>query len=192
MSIFGDYGAPQFGLTDCKVATYNATNSYGTAVDVPSIQMMGVWGRIVSAILEGDDRETAVASRAVGGRADLRWGGITVEALEVLLGSTATSSVGTPNEVKTLRITGGQKLPYFGIVGKALAEEGGAFWVFVPKAKITQNEFQLASLQYGQFAIPEMQCNLSDDASYGAINLIWMENSTTAIAIPPANIPIIA
>lgn len=184
---FDAYGAPTFGLRDVKVAAWNATNDYGTEVDVPSVQMMGTTLQQVAAQLEGDDSITATASRAIGGQVQLRFGSVSLAALEVMLGQAATSSVASPNQVKQLKISGGDTMPYFGIVGQAYAEEGdGDLHVFIPKCKIT-GDIQLANLQYGQFAIPEMTIQAVDDATYGIVNLVEHQTAT-AVAIPPANI----
>lgn len=184
---FDSYGAPQFGLNDVKIATWNGTNDYDDEVDVPSVQMMGTTLQVVSAQLEGDDEITATASRAIGGQIQLRFGSISMTALEVLLGQSATSSVSSPNEVKQLQIDGGDNLPYFGIVGLALAEEGGGdTQIFLPKCRIT-SDVQIAMLQYGQFAIPEMTVQAVSDGTWGIVNVVQHE-TTTAIAIPPANI----
>jgi len=184
---FDPYGAPTFGLRDVKVATWNSTNSYGTAVDVPSVQMMAATLQQTAAQLEGDDSITATAARAIGGQVQLRFGSISLAALEVMTGQAATSSLTTPNAVKGLKISGGDNMPYFGIVGQAYAEEGdGDIHVFIPKCKIT-GDIQLANLQYGQFAIPEMTVQAVDDATFGVIYLVEHETAT-AVAIPPANI----
>ena len=152
---FDSYGAPQFGLNDVKIAPWTATDNYGSAVDVPSVQLMGAVLQVVSATLEGDDTITASAARAIGGEVRIRFGSVNIAALEVLLGNTATSSVASPNEVKQLKMAGGDNMPYFGIVGKALAEEGsGDFLVFLPKVRI-MSDVELATLEYGNFAIPE-------------------------------------
>src|SRR4051812_26841533 len=113
-------GGPQFGLSDVKIAAWNATNSYGSAVDIPSVQMFSVTLRMMSAELTGDDQITAQASRAIGASCQIRFGSVSILALEVLLGNTATSSVASPNQVKQLKMIGGDNMPYFGIVGKAL------------------------------------------------------------------------
>lgn len=184
---FDSYGAPQFGLNDVKVAAWNATNSYGSAVDVMSAQQLGGTLRVVSAELIGDDSITATGSRVIGGQINMRFGGISLAALEVILGNTATSSVASPNEVKQLKMDGGDNLPYFGLVGKALAEEGvGDFMIFYPKCKI-MSDIQLANMEYGQFAIPEMTIMAVDDETYGVLSLIEHQ-ANTAIAIPPLNI----
>lgn len=184
---FDSYGAPQFGLNDVQIATWNSTGSYGSAVDIPSVQLMGVDLQVVAAQLTGDDRITASASRVVGGEVRIRFGSVNMAALEVLIGNSATSSVGSPNEVKALKVTGGDNLPYFGIVGRALAEEGiGDFTVFFPKVRIMSN-FTVATMEYGAFVVPEVTAQAVDDATYGVIYMIEHQTAT-AIVIPPANI----
>lgn len=191
MATFDAYGAPQFGINDCKIATWTATDTYDTAVDVPAIQALNTVMRVVNAELTGDDTIVATASRVIGAQITLRFGSVNLDVLEVITGNSATSSVASPNEVKTLRILAGTRLPYFGIVGKALAEEGsGDFLVFIPKCKV-MSDITLVQLEYGQFAIPEMTVMAVDDESYGPINLIERETAA-AITIPPANVPTIA
>ena len=184
---FDTYGAPQFGLEDVKIATWNSAGSFGTAVDVPSVQLMGAILQIISAQLEGDDAITATASRAIGGEVRLRFGSVSVAALEILLGNTATSSVASPNEVKQLKLSGGDNMPYFGIVGRALAEEGiGDFQVFFPKVRVT-SDITLATMEYGSFVIPELTAQAVEDATYGIVSVIEHQ-APTAIVIPPVNI----
>ncbi len=184
---FDEYGAPQFGLADCKIAVWNSTDSYGSAVDVMSVQLMGAVLNIISAELEGDDEITAMAARAISADVQLRFGAVSLAVLEVLLGNTATSSISTPNEVKQLKVSGGDNMPYFGIVGKAIAEEGvGDFKVFLPKVRI-MSDVTLASMEYGSFVIPDLTSKAVNDATYGIVSLLEYE-ADTAIAIPPANI----
>lgn len=184
---FDTYGAPQFGLNDCKIANWVATNSYGTAVDVPSVQLMGAILRILSAQLEGDDQITATAARAIGGQSQLRFGSVSIAALEVILGNASTPSATTPNQQDHLKVSGGDNMPYFGICGKALAEEGtGDLHVFLPKVRVT-SDITLASLEYGAFAIPEFTVEAVSDATFGIINLIEHETAANVV-IPPTNI----
>lgn len=191
MALFDDYGAPQWGINDCKIAVWTATDTYGSAVDVPAIQALNTVARVSSAELQGDDRIVATASRVIGAQITLRFGSINLGVLEVLTGNTATSSVSSPNEVKNLRVLAGNKLPYFGIVGKALSEEGsGDFLVFIPKAKI-MGDINLVQLEFGNFAIPELTVMAVDDETYGPINLVERETAA-AVTIPPANIDTIA
>jgi len=181
---FDSYGAPQYGLNDVKVAAWTATDTYDTAVDVPSVQLMGTTLATVSAQLEGDDSIMASASRAVGGEVRVRFGSISLAALEVILGNTSTASGAVQDHLK---VSGGDNMPYIGICGKALAEEGtGDTHVFIPKCKL-MGDLTIAQLEYGQFAIPEATIQIVDDATYGLINVI--EHATAAdVAIPPTNI----
>lgn len=184
-----DVASPQFGLADAKIATWNATNDYATEVDVMSVQLLGVTMQTVAADLVGDDKITATASRAVSGTMQLRFGGISIAALEVLLGVTATSSIASPNNVKNLRVSGGGETPYFGLTARALsAEDDGDTLIFIPKARI-MGDVTLATLEYGTFSIPQIEARIVSDDTYGLINIIGRETGSATVEVPPANIP---
>lgn len=179
-----DQGAPQFGIRDCAIATWNSAGSYGTLVDVMSIQMMGVTMQQVSAQLTGDDEITATAARAIGGQVQMRFGGANLDSLAILLGI----AIGTISSVEQIQIAGGDVMPYFGIIGKFNAEEGGGdTWAFMPKCKIV-SDFTLIQGEYGAFAIPEVTVQAVSDASYGVINLITHPTALDITVMPPANI----
>lgn len=180
-----DQGAPSFGLADVKVQNWASAGTYdGTITDIMSVQMMGVTLQQVSAQLTGDDRITGTAAIAIGGQVQMRFGGINLDSLAVILGQ----SVSTISSVDQLQIAGGHRMPYFGIIGKALAAEGGGdLWVYCPKAKL-MGDFQLAMLEYGAFAIPEVTVQLVDDDNYGVINLITHPTDLAITVMPPANI----
>lgn len=184
-----DQGAPQFGLADAKVQTWTSAGTYsGSITDIMSVQMIGVTLQQVSAQLTGDDRITATAARAIGGQVQMRFGGINLDALAVILGK----AIGTISSVEQILLPGGHRFPYFGIIGKALAEEGGGdFWVYCPKAKL-MGDFQIAMLEYGNFAIPEVTVQLVDDESYGIINLITHPTDLAITVMPPANIAVVS
>lgn len=186
-----DIGSPQFGLADVKIAAWTGAGAYSTAVDVMSVQLLGANMDVVSAELTGDDQITAQASRAIAGTVTLRFGGISIAALEVLIGNTATSSIVSPNNIKNLRIGGGDNMPYVGLIGRAVAEEGsGDFLLYIPKARVMGN-ITIAQLEYGTFAIPSVELRAVHDASYGIINLITRETaSTAALVLPPVDIPV--
>lgn len=181
-------GAPSFGLADVKIASWTSAGTYGTPVDVMSVQMMGVTMQMVQAQLTGDDQITATAARAIGGTVQVRFGGINIDALEVLTGKTAT----TISSVEQLQIEGGDRMPYVGLIGKALVEEGsGDIWVYVPKAKI-MSDFTIAMLEYGAFAIPEVTLQLVGDGSYGIVNLVSHPTDLAITVMPPANIAVVS
>lgn len=177
-------GAPQFGLSDCKIATWNSAGSYGTLQDVMSVQALNVTMQPVSAVLNGDDQITAIAAMAIGGQAVFRFGGISLDALAIMTGK----AVGTISSVEQILIGGGDRMPYFGIMGLALAAEGaGDTLIYLPKAKIV-SDFNLGQMEYGTFAIPEVTVQLVDDASYGIINVITRPTTVAITVMPPANI----
>lgn len=183
-----EQGGPPFGLSDAAVASYTATNTYGNEVDVYSVQAMNVTMRVAQAELTGDDKITAVASRPIAAQIEMRFGGVSLAALEVMTGNTATSSIASPSNIKNFRIGGSEDFPYFGLVGKALgADAAGQVEVFIPKCKI-MSDVQLVQLEYGTFSINTVTVMAVPDDTYGLINIIEAE-ATRAIAIPPLNIP---
>ncbi len=187
---FDSFGAPQFGINDAKVAAYNATNDYGTAVDIPSIQMLQTDIRILSGELEGDDQITDSHGQVIGARVRMRFGSMSIAALEVLLGLSSSASGSTPNQVDQLKVSGGDNMPYVGIVGKIAATQGtdtgSDTQVFIPKCKIT-GDFTLIQAEYGQYTIPEVEVTAVDDATYGVALTIEQETGV-AVAVPPTNV----
>lgn len=183
-------GQVTFGLNDAKIAVWNGDGTYGTAVDVPSVQQVSVVLQFSSAQLTGDDKITATASRAIGGTATVRWGSISLAVLEVMLGGSITSSIASPNNVRNFRVPGGGAAQYFGLVGRALADDGQDTHVFLPQCKIT-GDLPIASMAYGEFTIPEAPLTLVADETWGVLNIV-MHETAAVIAVPPASIPEIA
>jgi hypothetical protein len=180
-----DQGSPQFGLNDGKIATWSAgsppTYAPTGGTDIMSIQMGNVAMEVISAILTGDDTQTAISAASIGGTLQLRWGGLNLDMLAVLTGRPITSGT---SSIKSIRIAGGQKMPYVGIILKALSAETGDTWLFLPKTKITSG-FTLAQMEYGAFTIPEVTMQIVDDASWGAINIITHPVDVPITAFPP-------
>lgn len=175
-----------FGIQDAKVATRDGLNDYGTAVDVPYIQMMNVTMRVISAEGTGDDRIVAVASRVIAGQGQCRMQGVSLEALEVVTGMTLAEEGDPPNEIKTLPIVAGTRLPAFGIIGQGLEEEGmGDVLLFTPNAKIT-SDVTLGTMEYGTLSQVEFTFTAIDDGEYDILNLIHRE-TTGAYTLPPAH-----
>lgn len=175
-----EVGAPQFGLNDGKIAPWPA---YTPLTDVMSIQMGQVTMEVISAILTGDDRQTAISANAIGGTVQMRWGGLNLSMLGVLIGKPPVVSASVSN----VQIVGSQKMPYIGVILKALSAEIGDTWLFLPKCKITSS-FTLVQMEYGAFAIPEVTLQVVDDAQYGAINVLTHPTDVPITVMPPANI----
>lgn len=185
---FSTFGDAIYGLADGKVATRTAPGTYGTLVDVMSIQVATSTLRIQSGELTGDDRINAVASRAIAGQLQIRFGGALLEVLEVITGVASASSLSSPNRVRRLRIPGGQRMPAFGFIGQGLAEEGlGDQLVFVPNAKVT-SDIQLTMNEYGNFQVIEFTAMAVADDTLGIINIVPRETTGAISVMPPANI----
>lgn len=184
MGIF-DLGGPTFGLKDCKVATNNLNGTFGTALDVPSVQVLGVNLQTVNAMLEGDDEITAVQARAISGEVSLRFGGIDLRVLAILTGETQSSSGSTPNQSKRMLFDGAPTFPYFAVCGRADAAEasGADTHVFIPKVKITTG-FELR-MEYSAFSIPEVTAMAVRDPDYNAIFEVIEHETAAVVAIPP-------
>lgn len=178
-----EQGSPQFGLNDGRLATWNATNDYGALSDIMSIQMGTATMEVISAILTGDDRQTAIASAAIGGTVQVRMGGLNPTTLGILTGKSVT----TISSVNQLQIQGSDRMPYVGIILKSLSAETGDTWLFVPKCKIVSN-FTIFQAEYGAFTIPEVTLQVVDDGTWGAFNIITHPTDLAITVIPPANI----
>ena len=178
-----DQGSPQFGLNDAKVAVWNATNSYGTLTDVMSVQMAQTTLQFINAILTGDDQETATASNLIGGQLQFRFGGLNPSMLAVITGKSVT----TISSVNQLQFEGGDRMPYFGMIVKALSAEVGDTWIFVPKCKI-MSDFVIAQNEYGQFTTPELTVKFVNDDTWGLANVITHPTDVAITVIPPVNI----
>lgn len=180
-----DQGSPQFGVADCKIQTWASAGTYsGSLTDIMSVQMVGFTLNQVNAILTGDDQETAADGRVTGGMLQLRFGGINLDALAILLGK----AIGTISSVEQQGIQGGHRMPHIGILAKALAaESGGDTWLYLPKCKLW-GDIPLAMLEYGAFVIPEVTVKCLPDPTYGIYSIITHPTDVAITVMPPANI----
>lgn len=182
-TIWNEFGGAPFGLEDVKIATLNADGSYGDEVDVPSVQMFSPNLQTTNAELEGDDITTAVHARNRSAELRLRFGGLSLDAYNVLTGVTVDTYGSTPDSAESMDFTSTDNYPYFGIVGKiADAEGSGCFMVFLPKVKILEG-FELGA-EFGQFMTPEISARGIADDDGLIMRPIFYEADTSA-TIPP-------
>lgn len=182
-----EQGTPSFGLSDAKIALWGAT-SYGAIQDIMGIQMATATLQIISAIANGDDAIIAAAARLSGAQLQLRFVGMNPLAVSIITGAPInTSSIGTGSTVSNLQFEGGGRLPYFGAIVKALSEEIGDTWVFLPKCKI-MSDFVLFQGEYGAFSTPEVTVQCVPDTKWGVANFITHPVDTNITTMPPPNI----
>lgn len=178
-----DQGAPQFGINDAKVALWQSAGTYGALSDVMGVQMAQVTAQVVAAIANGDDKIVASAARLIGGGLQMRFVGLNISMVSILLGITPD----TISSVINMQIVGGERLPYFGAIVKALSEEIGDTWVYLPKCKI-MSDFVIFAGEYGTFTTPEVTVQAVEDEDYGIINVLTHPTDVDITVMPPANI----
>lgn len=182
-----DQGAPQFGVNDAKVAVWTSTGVYGTLTDVMGVQMAQATIQIISAVANGDDTIVAAASRLTGAQLQMRFVGLNPSMISVITGI-ATDTI---SSVINLQFTGGERMPYFGAIIKALSEEVGDTWVFLPKCKI-MSDFVLFQGEYGTFTTPEVTVQAVPDETWGLANFLTHPTDVAITVIPPVDIAEVA
>lgn len=182
-----EQGSPQFGANDAKVAVWNATDDYGSVTDVMSVQMAQTTLQFVNAVLNGDDVITATASSLIGAQLQFRFGGLNPTMLGVITGKGVT----TISSVNQLQFEGGERMPYFGFIVKALSAETGDTWIFLPKCKI-MSDFVIAQNEYGAFTTPEVTVQCVPDETWGLANVITHPTNVAITVMPPADIAEVA
>lgn len=172
--------AYKFGLNDCKVATWSSAESYGTAVDVESIQLMGIEFNAESGQLEGDDIITDVHAKTQSVTVRIRFGFKDLDVIEVLTGVTNTES--PPNSESM--VFGRDNMPYFAICGRVDSTEGGGdMQIFIPKCKLMEG-FGL-SMEKGTYVTPEITAMaVYEGTTYGMAKAI-QHATAAAVTIPP-------
>lgn len=178
-----EQGAPQFGLNDGKLAPWTSTGVYGALTDVMSIQSAETTLQFINAVLNGDDEITATASNLIGALLKFKFGGLNLSMLAVITGKEVTTISG----VNQLQFIGGERMPYFGMIVKALSAETGDSWVFLPKCKI-MSDFVIAQNGYGKFTEPELTVQVVPDETWGLADVITHPTDVEITVMPPANI----
>lgn len=133
-----------FDVVDAKVYPLltdvaAASPTYGTGLDVPGIAAVTVNPNIVSAELKGDARVIATKGRTDRLTVSATYGKLSGDVLATILGSSATDSGTTPNQIAAFRLKSPASLPYFKLEFQILdVEEGlGDLRVVLYKCKIT-------------------------------------------------------
>lgn len=149
-----------FTLRDLKVApiTTDTDSAYtpGALVDVPGIRECQVTIANDSVQLEGDAKVLAVVDQGNTYEFSLEAGGLSLEALEIMLGGDLATTGTSPNEVVRWDSKSDDARPYFALVGVTRSDDGTQdIHVTLYKAKITGN-FEV-TFAYGEFATPTLE-----------------------------------
>lgn len=124
-----------FGLRDVKVYPIDDEGNIGAGVDLPAAQTFSFKEAETFEVLKGDDLSLA----SHGGGPTVSWelesGGISMEAYQVIMGGTITTSGTEPNLVKTYTKGALDQKPYFQVEGQAISDSGGDFHAVVYRCK---------------------------------------------------------
>lgn len=178
-----DQGAPQFGINDAKIAAWDGDGTYGPITDIMGVQMAQGTAQNVSQIANGDDRIVAAGSRLIGGSLQLRFVGLNPSMMEVITGVDTV----TISSVISETFQGGERMPYVGLIVKALSEEIGDTWIFFPKVKI-MSDFVFFQGEFGTFTTPEVTLQAVPDEHWGLFVVITHPTDVEITVMPPANI----
>jgi hypothetical protein len=184
--IWGAFGEPGFGLNDGKLDTFVTASSYGgSPIDIPSIRVLEWTQEFQTAVLEGDDRITASASRIIRGGVTLTMGGIAPANLAVLA-MILGLNVGTGGTGDTAYAVLRVKSPtpcYVALCGRALNAEGGDGHLFLPKIMVTG--ISGIRMEFGAFSMPEMTFDVLDDGGDIGFGEIVLHKVAKAVTIGP-------
>lgn len=141
-----------YSLTDVKIASLSGETP-GTLVDLPGARQLDVSLTTDETELRGDNKVLAIVDNGRGADWSLEEGGMSMAALQVILGKSFTDTGSTPNVVRRMDVKATDASPYFFIIGKANSDDGVEdLHVAVWKAKCTD---EIAfSLQDGEFMTP--------------------------------------
>ena len=170
------YGNIVYGCRDIKITNIAGSiqEDLGAAVTAEFVP------ELEGGILKGDDANKGSVFYIVGGQLKFSAGEYSSAALAIMLGISLSTSGSTPNEVTTLQLNAGLRLPYFKMYGQALDEGSGDLHLLCYKVKLSGMP-GIMKLENGNFRMNEFEAECFDDGSNGVAKLVQHE---TATAVP--------
>ena len=167
------FGDKPFGLRDLKVTNIGGTSQ----VDLPSSLTLTFKERLTQGEMRGDDATQSVVAITDAVEWSIEAGGISLEALAIMTGRTATAAGTTPNRTVTMSANAGDNMPYFKIYGKSVGD------VSTDDIHVKLNKCKLTSGIEGEFKDGSFfmtKCSgIAIDPGAGAIYDI-VQNATAA------------
>lgn len=169
-----------YGIRDAKIATWIAANSYGTAIDVGAVHDFGVTFEVETAQLEGDDVVVDRFSKVKGVMANIQYGEVNQQVLQILTGSTLVSNA----DYEDVLLSQDDNIGYFAIAGKAVGSNTGDLHIFLPKCKISGPLNYKAS--YGNYMTPSVDIEGVYEGTVNGFGRLRKFRAAVALAIPLA------
>ena len=149
---------PNFGgerpaiLSGIMIASYTSPGVYGTPILMGDSMRMLVDAQADTDEIKSDGFLAHGLTVVTHAMVEFSGGGVEFDILTVLNGESTVSSGTTPNIEETMVQRVGLDLPYFGVVGRALGEDGGDIHLGMYRCKLEkpaayelrQNEFVLS------------------------------------------------
>lgn len=158
-----------YGMNDIKITNIGGT----TQVDLNAARKLTFNPVFVSDSLKGDDQVVASISYIEKFEGELESGGITLEAIALLLGVSVTSTGTTPNREDKITLQAGMKPPYVKIYGKAIGDTAvDGLHVLIKKAKVTAFE---AGNELDTWMLTTCSFEAINDGNGDAIDIIKLE-----------------
>lgn len=127
-----------YGMRDIKVTPYTtlAATTLGTAVDLPYARRLAFSENEEFTELRGDDTIVAIHGSGPSIEWELESGGISFDAVKVIVGGNVTDSGTTPNQKRDFTKLITDQRPYFKAEGQSISDSGGDFHSIIYRAKL--------------------------------------------------------
>ncbi len=150
-----------FAVKDAKIArlTADATGTaptYGPSIDVPGIKSVTIGGDVTTAELRGDNQRLDYAAFLAGITVSFEHAKLSLDALNVLLGSAIADAGLAPNQTATMSVKPTDAFGYFRFTAQAVAGDGIGSDVTITLHKCILTEFPelgMAEEDYQTFTV---------------------------------------
>lgn len=151
------------GVRDAKIAQWNSTGSYGTALDIRGIREASIELELDTDQLEGDDEVVDRYSRIIAATIGLQKAFVDFQTASLMTGGTFVSGAAYDDFL----IDGENDPGFVGLAIKAVASDGQETHYFFPKAKLSGN--LSLTLAYGSYLVPQAEFQAIKDGVAGTM-----------------------
>lgn len=179
------FGEIPFTLLQVYVAAYDIVDdTYGTAQALPEPMMVEISPEADTDEIKAQGYVQHLLT--VTTKCGFKFGhaGFPFDAWAVIVGTSNASSGTPPNATRRSNVdAGGAGLPYFGVVGRAAAEDGADVWVGLAVCKL--NSVPSWKVEQNKFVIGEAEGVAIKRQDYGKV--VYLVGHQTATAITAGN-----
>lgn len=126
-----------YGLRDVKLTPYTTGGTLGTPVDLPNSRTFSFSEAEEFTELRGDDQVVTTRGQGASVEWDLEAGGLSFDALKVMVGGTIVETGVTPNQKKVFTKKADDARPFFKVEGQAISDSGGDLHCVLDRCRMT-------------------------------------------------------